>query len=88
MTLLARLLSITLLLASAAHAQTPVFDLHVHLWNGETSLSEYEAQLKAAGRDVTGLGVMWFGGPNQALQGQPQQPQRSAQRCSPATSTP
>ena len=62
-----------MLLASVAHSQTPVFDLHVHLWKGETSLLEYEAQLKAAGRDVTGIGVMWFGGPNQALQGQPQQ---------------
>lgn len=61
------------LIASAAHAQTPVFDLHVHLWNGETSLREYEAQLKASGRDVTGFGAMWFGGPNQALQGKPEQ---------------
>jgi uncharacterized protein len=61
------------LVASAAHAQTPVFDLHVHLWKGEASLREYEAQLKATGREVTGLGAMWFGGPNQALQGQPEQ---------------
>jgi predicted TIM-barrel fold metal-dependent hydrolase len=61
------------LVASAAHAQTPVFDLHVHLWKGEASLREYEAQVKAAGRVVAGLGAMWFGGPNQALQGQPEQ---------------
>ena len=61
-----------MLIASAATAQTPVFDLHVHLWKGGTSLREYEAQLKAAGRDVTGFGAMWFGGPNQALQGQPE----------------
>jgi hypothetical protein len=25
-----------MLIASAARAQTPVFDLHVHLWDGET----------------------------------------------------
>jgi predicted TIM-barrel fold metal-dependent hydrolase len=60
-----------MLIASAARAQTPLFDLHVHLWNGEASLREYEAQLKATGQDVAGLGAMWFGGPNQALQGQP-----------------
>ena len=61
------------LIASSAHAQTPVFDLHVHLWKGEASLREYESQLKAAGLEVSGLGAMWFGGPNQALQGQPEQ---------------
>ena len=71
--MLARLIFLVLtLIASAAHAQTPLFDSHVHLWHGEASLSEYEAQLKAAGREVSGAGVMWFGGPNQALQGQPE----------------
>jgi predicted TIM-barrel fold metal-dependent hydrolase len=71
---LARLIFLALtLIASAARAQTPVFDLHVHLWKGETSLREYEAQLKAAGQDVAGFGAMWFGGPNQALQGHPDQ---------------
>jgi len=70
---LARLIFLVItLIASAAHAQTPLFDSHVHLWHGEASLSEYEAQLKAAGREVSGAGVMWFGGPNQALQGQPE----------------
>jgi predicted TIM-barrel fold metal-dependent hydrolase len=70
---LARVIFLALtLIASAAHAQTPLFDSHVHLWNGEASLTEYEAQLKAAGREVSGAGVMWFGGPNQALQGQPE----------------
>ena len=62
-----------MLVASVAAAQTPMFDSHVHLWNGEASLREYEAQLKASGREVTGLGAMWFGGPNQALQGHPDQ---------------
>jgi uncharacterized protein len=62
-----------MLIASAASAQTPVFDLHVHLWKGEASLREYEAQLKADGQEISALGAMWFGGPNQALQGQPSQ---------------
>ncbi|MFL6620939.1 MAG: amidohydrolase family protein [Povalibacter sp.] len=61
------------LLVPVARAQTPVFDLHVHLWKGESSLQEYEAQLKSTGREVTGSGVMWFGGPNQALQGKPEE---------------
>ena len=72
--MLGRLICLALMLiASAAHAQTPLFDLHVHLWNGETSLREYEAQLKTAGQEVAGFGAMWFGGPNQALQGHPDQ---------------
>jgi predicted TIM-barrel fold metal-dependent hydrolase len=72
--LLARLIFLALMLiASAARAQTPVFDLHVHLWKGEDSLREYEAQLKSTGQDVAGFGAMWFGGPNQALQGKPEQ---------------
>jgi predicted TIM-barrel fold metal-dependent hydrolase len=29
--------------------------------------------LQAAGQDVVGFGAMWFGGPNQALQGHPEQ---------------
>lgn len=49
----------------------PVFDSHVHLWNGEESLQAYEDQLKAARLEVTGIGAMWFGGPNQALAGDP-----------------
>lgn len=48
----------------------PVFDVHVHLRNGETSLHAYEQQASAAGMKVNGLAAMWFGGPNQALQGQ------------------
>jgi predicted TIM-barrel fold metal-dependent hydrolase len=47
----------------------PVFDSHVHLWEGEKSLREYEAQVKAAGIAEVGLGGMWFGGENQALAG-------------------
>lgn len=71
--MLLRLISLTLLMlfASAARAQSPVFDLHVHLWEGAASLSAYQAQLKATGQEVAGFGAMWFGGPNQALQGKP-----------------
>ncbi|WP_431287722.1 amidohydrolase family protein [Roseateles chitinivorans] len=61
-----------LLFAPLAHAQDKVFDSHVHLWNGETSLREYQQQLKSAGRSSgDGLAAMWFGGPNQALVGDP-----------------
>lgn len=59
-----------LLPCKAALSQERVFDTHVHLWHGETSLGEYEAQLKAAGDAVAGIGAMWFGGPNQAPAGE------------------
>ena len=72
--MLGRLIFLALtLIASVARAQTPLFDLHVHLWKGEASLREYEAQAKAAGQEVTAFGGMWFGGPNHGLQGQPEQ---------------
>jgi len=48
----------------------PIFDAHVHFWRGEESLQAYEEQLKASGVRGTGLAGMWFGGPNQAPQGQ------------------
>lgn len=54
----------------AAFAQAPVFDVHVHLRDGETSLREYEADVAAAKIELAGLGAMWFGGPHQALQGE------------------
>lgn len=68
----------TLLLSAAAFlasstANAQLFDNHVHLWDGEKSLFEYEAQLKAAGIAETSFGGMWFGGPNQALVGHPDQ---------------
>lgn len=55
-------------LPAAAAAQQPVFDVHVHLRNGEASIHDYEAQLRSDGVEATGFGAMWFGGPNQALQ--------------------
>jgi predicted TIM-barrel fold metal-dependent hydrolase len=64
------LLSIALLTPLAsAFGQTGVVDTHVHLHNGEASIAEYRAQLKASGQSVDAFGAMWFGGPNQALAG-------------------
>jgi hypothetical protein len=61
---------VVLLLARESPAQQ-VFDNHVHLWEGEKSLRQYEAEAKTAGIDLVGFGGMWFGGPNQALSGHP-----------------
>lgn len=67
---LAQLLAAMLvLIPAAAHAQ--LYDNHVHLWDGETSLREYEAQSRANGNQATLIAAMWFGGPNQALAGDP-----------------
>lgn len=66
------LLAIALFIQPAMAAeQDQVVDTHVHLWNGEASIRDYEAQLKAAGQSVSRFGAMWFGGPNQALAGEP-----------------
>lgn len=51
-------------------ADVPVFDVHVHLRDGETSLRAYQADIKTAGLELLGLGAMWFGGPHQALAGE------------------
>ena len=68
----ALLLSIALLASvSPAFAQDAVIDTHVHLHKGEVSIAEYRAQLRAAGQSVDAFGAMWFGGPNQALAGNP-----------------
>ena len=64
------LATLLLLAAIPAQAQQRVFDMHVHLHRGETSLKDYEAQVAADKQQVTGFGAMWFGGPNQALAGQ------------------
>lgn len=58
-------------LQKSAAAQTPVFDSHVHLSNGEESLRAYERQLEEGRLRAAGTAAMWFGGPNQALAGQP-----------------
>jgi predicted TIM-barrel fold metal-dependent hydrolase len=62
-----------LVLSNQAVAQDRVFDLHVHLYDGEASIREYEAQARLAKGTSTTFGGMWFGGPHQALQGDPSQ---------------
>jgi len=57
------------LCTGSAVAGGPVFDVHVHLREGEASLRAYETEVEAAGIELAGLGAMWFGGPHQALQG-------------------
>lgn len=64
------LAAVLLAVPQIATAQAPI-DSHVHLWNGEKSIADYEAQVKAAGLTVAAFGGMWFGGPNQALAGNP-----------------
>ena len=44
---------IFLSLASFAHAQDPIFDTHVHIWNGEKSVQEYLGQVKSTGLPLT-----------------------------------
>ncbi|MCR6627371.1 MAG: amidohydrolase family protein [Pseudoxanthomonas sp.] len=58
------------LISPVALAADPVFDVHVHLRDGETSLQQYRDDVRAAGLELSGIGVMWFGGPHQARQGE------------------
>ncbi|HEY0596881.1 amidohydrolase family protein [Sphingopyxis sp.] len=60
-----------LCLAPQAASAQQIFDSHVHLWDGEKSIGEYQDQVKGAGLKIAGFGGMWFGGPNQALAGNP-----------------
>ena len=60
-----------ILAAFPIRAQQKIFDVHVHLHRGESSLGEYMEQAKSSKLHVTGFGAMWFGGPSQALQGDP-----------------
>ena len=67
-----RIVAMLLFLSTGtAMAGGPVFDVHVHLREGEASLRAYETEVEAAGIELAGLGAMWFGGPHQALQGDP-----------------
>lgn len=65
-----KLALLPLLCVGLAAAAEPVFDVHVHLRDGEASLQAYRADVAAAGLELAGLGAMWFGGPHQALQGE------------------
>ena len=69
--MLLRILAIALLSIQPAAAREPVFDVHVHLRDGEASLKAYEADVAASKIKLAGLGAMWFGGPHQAAQGDP-----------------
>lgn len=53
-----------LALSSLVRAEDRLFDVHVHIWNGEKSVKEYMAQLASSGREVTG-----FGGIHMAVRG-------------------
>jgi predicted TIM-barrel fold metal-dependent hydrolase len=65
-------LAFVFMFASAtAGEQSRLFDVHVHLHHAEQSLAEYEKQAAADKVTPDGLAIMWFGGPNQALQGDP-----------------
>ncbi|MDO6415738.1 amidohydrolase family protein [Sphingomonas sp. BIUV-7] len=69
-----RLLAVAALLllpVAPAAAEAPLFDDHVHLHDGAASLAAYRADLARAGVSLTRIGAMWFGGPNQALAGDP-----------------
>jgi len=59
------------LVAPLRAQQAHLFDMHVHLHHGEKSLGEYRAQAAADKLPLDGAAIMWFGGPNQALQGDP-----------------
>jgi len=73
-----RILAALLLMpCTSVLAQERVFDVHVHLWNGEESLDAYESQLKAAKVQGARLAGMWFGGPNLGLQGDPESTRKS-----------
>ena len=60
------------LLTLPALAAVPVFDVHVHLREGEESLQAYQADVRDAGIELAGIGAMWFGGPHQARAGDPE----------------
>jgi uncharacterized protein len=66
-----RALAILSLYFHVASAQEPVFDVHVHLHDGEASLRAYEADAAASKIKIVGFGAMWFGGANMAPQGDP-----------------
>lgn len=57
--------------AVAGGVDGAVFDVHVHLRDGEASVRAYEADVAQAGITLAGFAGMWFGGPHQASQGAP-----------------
>jgi predicted TIM-barrel fold metal-dependent hydrolase len=53
-----------LALSGLTRAEDRIFDVHVHIWEGEKSVKAYMAQLASAGLQVTG-----FGGIHMAVRG-------------------
>jgi predicted TIM-barrel fold metal-dependent hydrolase len=43
-------------LSCSTHAEDRIFDVHVHIWNGEKSVKEYLSQLESTAQHVTGFG--------------------------------
>jgi predicted TIM-barrel fold metal-dependent hydrolase len=70
---LLRLLVLAISLSATAVAESagPVFDMHVHLRDGEASLQKFKTEARKDGLELSGIGAMWFGGPHQALAGNP-----------------
>jgi uncharacterized protein len=67
-----RLIPLILLATAPLHAQqSGLFDVHVHLHDGEKSLEQYSAQAAADKMPIEGMAIMWFGGRHQAPQGNP-----------------
>jgi len=67
-----RISAVLIILASLpAAARERPFDLHVHLHHGESSLEQYVKDATKDKQEFAGIGAMWFGGPNLALQGDP-----------------
>jgi predicted TIM-barrel fold metal-dependent hydrolase len=64
-------LATSLSAAGVAESSGPVFDMHVHLRDGEASLQKFETEARKDGLELSGIGAMWFGGPHQALAGNP-----------------
>ncbi|HET9864264.1 MAG TPA: amidohydrolase family protein [Steroidobacteraceae bacterium] len=58
------------LVSVCAFGDPKIFDLHVHLHEGEASIPKYQKQLEEAHVSVAGFGAMWFGGGHQAPAGQ------------------
>lgn len=57
--------------ASDTGRKPRAFDTHVHLRQGEASLQEFKDKVAADGLELSGIVAMWFGGPTQALAGNP-----------------
>ncbi len=64
-------LALLLALPHAVPAADKVFDVHVHLWEGEKSIRAYKDQLLADGQPMTG-----FGGIHMAVRGKTEETRR------------